>query len=321
MWQTGQTVRKNRHFFIFLLPGLLIAGLLLAACGGASGSATSTNSADMPAQSSGAGNTGGTSQGAQPAPSGKPSSSYGPQYLIKALQINMQVKDTRQVASDLQQWINTTDTHSTSAGMNYQQVGDNLYNVTMSFSVQASLYTQIEEYLAGYAASHSGKLLSLQETVQNSTNDFVDSQSQLKNLRAEQQRLLSFMSQAQNLNDTLTIEQQLTQVEGQINNIEQHLNDLQNQTTFYTITINLQPLTVVAPPPPQPQTPWSPGQVLHDAWSAVVSIWQVLLTFLIWLGVFSLYLVPIGLIAWYIRRRRGHPVFSPAAPKSGPENL
>ena len=60
----------------------------------------------------------------------------------------MAVKDTRQVASELQSWIATTDPRASSAGINYEQVGDNLYNVSLTFSVESTDYTQIEEYLA-----------------------------------------------------------------------------------------------------------------------------------------------------------------------------
>ena len=116
--------------------------------------------------------------------------------LIKSLQVNMLVKDTRQAASDLQSWIATTDPRSTSAGIDYEQTYDNLYNVTMTFSVTSTQYTQIEEYLAGYAQQRGGKLTSLHESVQDVTNDYIDTQSRLTNLRGEQQRLLTAVSQA-----------------------------------------------------------------------------------------------------------------------------
>src|SRR5260370_11919021 len=77
----------------------------------------------------------------------------------------MQVKDTRQVASNLQSWISTTDPRSSSAGIDYEQTGDNLYTVSMTFSVGSTAYTQIEEYLVSYVQQHGGKLLSLHESV------------------------------------------------------------------------------------------------------------------------------------------------------------
>jgi hypothetical protein len=211
----------------------------------------------------------------------------------------MQVKDTRQVASELQSWIATTDPRSTSAGINYEQTGDNLYNVTMTFSVTSTQYTQIEEYLAGYAQQHGGTLNSLHESVQDVTNDYIDTQSQLTNLRGEQQRLLTLLSNTTALGDIITVESKLTDVEGQIEEIEAHLNALKNQTTFYMVTIGLQPITPVTPPPPS-STPWSLGQVLHDSWTVALGFGQGLATLLIWLVVFGLYLIPVALVGWFI---------------------
>jgi len=214
----------------------------------------------------------------------------------------MLVKDTRQVASDLQSWIATADPRSTSAGINYEQTYDNFYNVTMTFSVTSTQYTQIEEYLAGYAQQHGGKLTSLHESVQDLSNDYIDSQSRLTNLRGEQQRLLMLLSNTTALGDIITVESKLTDVEGQIEDIEAHLNALKNQTTFSLVTIGLQPMAPVAPPPPT-STPWSFGQVLHDAWSTALGFGQGLATLLVWLLVFCIYLIPVALVGWFIWRR------------------
>ena len=295
---------------------LFILALLLAACGaGGSTTAGSSGSTAAPVNAPGQQSGSSSSQGSTTSSSQKSNSSasYGPQYLIKSLQVNMQVRDTRQVARDLQSWISTADPRSSSAGMDYEQTGDNLYTVSMTFSVESTEYTQIEEYLAGYAQQHGGKLLTLHESVQDVTNDYVDTQSRLTNLRGEQQRLLVLLSNTTALGDIITVEGKLTDVEGQIEDIEAHLNALKNQTTFYTITIDLQPLAPATPPPPQ-QAPWSIGQVFHDSWSAVLSFGQVLATFLIWLLSISIYLVPAVLIGWYIWRRT-HPRQVAASPR------
>ena len=291
---------RNRIVLQGSLGILVILALLLAACGG---SATTGNSAgetsapaQQPASSSSQGSTSSSGQ------STKSSTSFGPQYLIKSLQVNMLVKDTRQVASELQSWIATTDPRSTSAGIDYEQTDDNLYNVTMTFSVTSAQYTQIEEYLAGYAQQHGGKLTSLHESVQDVSNDYIDTQSRLTNLRGEQQRLLTLLSNTTALGDIITVESKLTDVEGQIEEIEAHLNALKNQTTFYTVTIGLQPIAPVTPPPP-PSTPWNIGQILHDSWSAALGFGQGLATLLVWLVVFSIYLIPVALVGWFIWRR------------------
>jgi len=229
------------------------------------------------------------------------SAQYGPQYLQKSLQVSIEVQNPAQAASDLQQWLASADQQATSDGSNYVNTGNNQYNVTLTYLVDKDHYTQVENYLRAYAGQHGNTLLSLQESVQDDTNDYIDSQSTLTNLRAEQQRLLGFMNQAQNVNDAANIEQQLAQVEGQIDSIEAHLNALTGQTTFYTVTINLEPVGSVAPTP-QPNT-WSAIPVWQGAWSAVVSVWQLLATLLIWLTAFGVYIVPALLIIWLVRKR------------------
>jgi hypothetical protein len=238
------------------------------------------------------------------------------QYLIKSLNISMEVRDTQKVANDLQSWISTTDSLSTAENINYEQVGDNLYNITLVFSVQATLYPRIENYLNTYPAQHNGRLISTTKNTQDVTSDYVDTQSRLTNLRGEQTRLLTLLSHATVLGDILAIDQRLTDVEGQIEQIEAHLNQLNGQTTFYTITISLQPSSTVLSPPP---TAWSPAAIWQNALGAALAFAQVLLTVLIWLAVFSVYIIPALLIVWFVRRWRrlqGRP--APAAMNTPP---
>lgn len=306
-----------RHGKKYILSsGCLVVFLLfLVGCGGSAtsgGSAASMNAPVHMANSQGqaaAGNVqGGTnsSAGAQVPATGKPQNEpIGPQYLIKTLKVSMNVKDTRKVASVLQAWIGSTDVSSSTAGADYEQIGTNLYNVSMTFSVRASVYPQIYNYLRDYAPKEGGQLQSFTETVQDVTNDYVDTQSRLKNLRVEQQRVQGLLSQAQALKDVLTIEQKLTDIEGQIESIEAHLNELTSQVAYYTVSISLQPIET-APPPPPPSG-WSAGQAFHDAFAASLAFAQSIANFLIWLLAFSFYLIPAALIVWFVWRVRNNP--------------
>ncbi len=298
---------NNHRWHTLCLVILVLLSILLAACGSTAGpSVADTNSSSMPANvpqrsvgstsmSAGSSSTSGQNKDTTTTPT-----LIGPQYLIKNLKVNLAVKDTRNVANDLQTWISTTDPQSSSAGLDYEPAANNLYNVTLAFSVQASIYPQIQHYLSNYAEDHGGRLLSETESVQDVTNDYVDTQSRLKNLRGEQQRLQTLMSNAQNLGDILTIEQKLTDIEGQIETIEAHLNSLTSQVTFYTVTISLQPIETV-PPPPAP-TGWSAGQIFHDAFAASLAFGQSLASFLIWLLAFSVYIILLIVVIWFARK-------------------
>jgi hypothetical protein len=301
MWH----ITCKHRWSIFGLCSVALLALLVAACAGSGENSASGTvaSSSAPQQVQFAAHSSAYSK--LPASSSSSTSTKGgQQYLNKTLHISMQVDNTQKVASDLQSWISTTDPLATAAAINYQQIGNNLYNVSLSFSVQASLFPQIEDYLNSYPTLHSGKLLNTTLNTQDVSNDYIDTQAQLTDLKAEQQRLLTLMGQAQKLSDVLNINQQLTGVEGQLDSIEAHLNDLRSQTAFYTISINLQP-TQIAVTSPQPQPPsWSPLAIWHGALSASVAVAETLLTAIIWLLAFSIYIVPVAILAWLAQRWR-----------------
>ena len=316
MPSTRRVFASVKHY---LLPvTLLLLTLFIASCGGtmSAGTGASTTGATT---SSGSGSSSGsnpsTTAGSGQKPQ-KPSVDQPAQYLIKTLNVSMSVKDTTKAADALQTWITTTDTRSSSAGTTYNQVGNNLYNVSFTFLVQATLYPQIERYLRDYASQNGGQLVSLNETVQDVTNDYIDTQSRLTNLRTEQTRLLDLLTHAQALGDIISIQDKLTGIEGQIETIEAHLKQLNGQVSYYTVVVTLQPLVLVTPSSPTPNG-WSIGQTFHDAFAASLVFAQGLLTLLVWLLAYSIYLIPAGLLTWFLYRWRKRFLAAPLpTPKS-----
>ena len=285
-------IMKNHKWSTLLLCIVVLLALFVAGCGGATTTSSSgSNGASIPAP---AAHNAASSSNQQKIP-GRPQ-----QYLIKTLNITMEVKDTQRVANDLQSWISSTDPLSTAQNINYEQVNDNLYNVSMAFSVQASLFPRIESYLNNYPIQHNGRLLNTSMSTQDVSSDYVDTQSRLNNLRGEQQRLLTLLSHASALGDVLSIDQRLTDVEGQIEQIEAHLNSLNGQITFYNISISLQPSQAAL----TPSTGWSVSTIWQNALTAAIAFAQVLATVFIWLVVFSVYIIPLALIVWFVRRWR-----------------
>ena len=283
--------------------GLTLMVALLAGCGSspisapAAGPAQSSSSGNTSAAASSGSTSSNTSPGATPAPGG------GPPYLVKALQVTIEVKDTRAAAATILSWIMATDTKSTTMGQQYTDLGDGVYNVTVQVSIQATLYPQIEQYLLDYPSKNGGTLLNLQETVTDVTNDYIDTQAQIATLQTEHQRLLALLSQANSLNNILTLDQQLTTVEGQLQQIEAHQQALVGEVTFYNVTVNLQSTGL---PTPVTQSGFSFGGTLRDAWNAAIVFAGWLAVLVIWLAVFSIFALPVVAIILLIRsiRRR-----------------
>lgn len=308
-----QTSQRKVLFLLSILIFIIV--IFTAACGSSTATTSASTSSNLGAhiadrsvnQSvSNSAAAGGSAQNTSSSATNVSSSSQnsGPAYLIKTLKVTLQVKDTRQSAGAIAAWISSTDPRSTSAGANYTQMSDTAYNVELIYDVQSTLYPQIYNYLRDYSSQKgaNSKLVNFNEGVQDVTNDYVDTQSRLKNYKGEQARLLTFLSQAQNVNDILSIEQKLTDVESNIETNEAHLNLLANQVTYYTVTIELQPL--FSTPPPQVQTVpgWSFGQVFGGAFSASLDLGRSLLTFIIWILAFSIYIIPVLIIIFLVRK-------------------
>ncbi len=291
----------KRTWSLLSLIAIILLAMLVAACGGGTnGSGSAAVPMAGPNQSAQTANGSSSSSGSTSSSPSKSSAGTPQQYLIKSFNINMEVKDTRRVAADLQAWISATDPLALVTNVNYQQVDNNQYSVTLAFSVQASLFPSIENYLDSYPDQHGGKLLNVAMNTQDVSSDYIDSQSRLTNLKAEQTRLLTLESHAQALTDVLALDQQLTDVEGQIEQTEAHLSDLKGQTTFYNITVALQPAEVAVTPPSSGG--WSFSAIWQGALNAIKVVAQALATIAIWLLLFSVYIVPLAVVIWLVRR-------------------
>jgi hypothetical protein len=307
--QTSQS--KVLFLFSFLM---LVSVVFLAACGSGaaatSNAASSMQSAHAPVQKeSAAGSSQSSSSSATDTSSSADASSQstGPAYLIKTLNVTMQVQNTRQVAATMAGWISSTDPRSTSAGAQITQGADaNTYNVQLTYDVRATLYPKVYDYLRDYNLQKgvNSHLVSFNESVQNVTNDYIDTQSRIKNYKGEQTRLLTLLNQANTISNVLSIEAKLTDVEGNIESSEEHLNDLTNQVTYYTVTINLQPFPVTTAPRVTAVPGWSFGQVMSSAFGASLDFGRSLLTFMIWILAFAVYIIPALIIIFLVRRYR-----------------
>lgn len=221
-------------------------------------------------------------------------------YLIKSFNISLAVANPMTSLNDIQSWITQTDLRAISNGMTIQNIDQKGAIVDITFSVQATLYPQIIQYLNGYAANHKGELLNSQESVQDVTSQYVDTQARVSSLQAELQRLHDLLAHAQSVSDIITIDQELTSLETQLNQTEAQLNSLSNQVTMYNVHISLSPLSAVVNPP-SPAS-WNFLTIVQNAWQATVAFGQLLLTGFIWIVIFGVYIVPLLIIVLLVRR-------------------
>lgn len=103
------------------------------------------------------------------------------------------------------------------------------------------------------------------------SEEYKDAEVRVANLKATRARIQDFLAKAANVNDMLTLEQQLERVSMEIDRIEGRMRFLRERTALSTITVTItpkpKPVPVIAkdpdppPPPPPPPPPQPPTAI------------------------------------------------------------
>ena len=130
------------------------------------------------------------------------------------------------------------------------------------------------------------------ESTENVTLTYVSTQSRVKALETEQERLLELLENAETMEDLLTIEERLTDVRWELENYASQLRVLDNQVNYSTVYLNIwevdEPTVVVE------RTTW---QKIGDGFTRNAGrMWDGLVNTVIWILTVIPYLVPLALI-------------------------
>ncbi|MGQ9927398.1 MAG: DUF4349 domain-containing protein [Chloroflexaceae bacterium] len=136
------------------------------------------------------------------------------------------------------------------------------------------------------------------------TEEFVDLESRLRNLEATRDRLLDLLSRADEVEAALQVNEALTDVQGQIEQIQGRMKYLQQSAAFSTITVEVRPVPL--PPAIIEEDGWKPLHVAREALRDLVGFGQGLVNLGIILLIWSPVWLPLLLLAhWGWLRLRG----------------
>lgn len=149
-------------------------------------------------------------------------------------------------------------------------------------------------------------------TAEDVTDQLVDFQARLRNLRQTENSLLEIMKRSGSVGDVLKVSQELSKVRESIEQIDAQLKSLTNRVAYSTITLQLE-AAVSSTTPQQPL-----GLQVQDTWNnathAVGELTTGLIRLMIWLLAYSPYLLLFGGAAWLgytrLKKQRTQPITS-----------
>ena len=132
------------------------------------------------------------------------------------------------------------------------------------------------------------------------SNQLVDLDARLRNLRKQEESLLEIMDRSGSVGDVLKVAQELGKVRADIEQIDARQKNLRDRVAFSTILVNLETATTTIPrsQPLESQL----GETWENAVYGVSNLTTALLKLTLWLLVFSPYWLAIGVGIWLVRK-------------------
>jgi hypothetical protein len=223
--------------------------------------------------------------------------------IVKNADVRLMVKDTDSAIDRATQIVGDAGGYIVSSRVWYQDYyGNNLKYATITIGIPVDEFERALVRLRDLAVQVVDENASGDDV----TEQYVDLQSQLVNLEATRARIQEFLKDAKTIDEALRINQELANIEAQIEQIKGRMNYLSDRSAYSTITINLEPeFPVLTPTPtatPRPTAtpiPWKPGDTFDEAKNTVTVAYQGIANFLIWLVVVILPItLPPALILW-----------------------
>jgi hypothetical protein len=182
---------------------------------------------------------------------------------------------------------------------------------TITFRIPAARWDEALTALRGLAS----KILAEHSTTDDVTSQVVDLGARIKNLQATEQALQAIMNRATEIKDVLAVQEQLTTVRGQIEEMTAQQTHLVAQAAFSTlaVTFSLKPDPVLTS-----KSQFDPKNEVDQASASLVGVLQGIATAGIWFGIvwlpILLFLAIVAGIGLVIARRMRRSMATPAVP-------
>jgi len=185
-----------------------------------------------------------------------------------------------------------------------QRYTDTTYNnvsyahTYITIRVPSAKLEQAMEEVRQLSATGKDGILSESLSGQDVTSDFVDSNSRLRNLKAAEDQLVVLMENTDDLEATMSVFRELTEIRSQIEVLEGHIKYLQESSDLSSLSVDfvaeasLKPIEIGG---------WKPQGVVKESIERLVRSFQDIVDFLIRFGITCLpFLIPLGVGIYFL---------------------
>ncbi|MCS7252497.1 MAG: DUF4349 domain-containing protein [Armatimonadota bacterium] len=212
--------------------------------------------------------------------------------LIWTASISLQVRDVPKMVNEIRQIAISLKGYVSSVSQ-YQE-GDH-WGANIVMRVPSERYNEALQRL-----HKVGEVVSFTEEVEDVTEEFIDIEARLRNLKRSEEHLLELLKRSGKVSELLSVERELANRRSEIERLEGRLRYLTQRVAFSTINVTLTEFR----PRPLPAATFSIVKVAADAFRSVVTVARTLLIGAIWMFMFGVFFgVPMFIIVWLIYKR------------------
>ena len=219
--------------------------------------------------------------------------------IIKTASLSVVVEDVQKSVEDIVSYIEKKDGFLVTSNLDKSGLSLNGY---ISVRVPSALLEETMAYI-----KEMGDVKSEQVDGRDITEEYVDLEAKLGNLKATENQFLEIMKGAVKIEDVLAVQRELSYVRENIDSIEGRMKYLNESVDLSSISVYLatDPSNL---PVVDKEDQWKPFAVFKDALRSLLDTGKGIVNGLIWLGVYLPIFIVVLLVAWavrsYIRRKR-----------------
>lgn len=214
--------------------------------------------------------------------------------IIRTGVVTIEAADARKAAQTLTETVTKLGGFIGNSSEDVNELGGR--TVTIEARVPAARYDELMRSL-----DKLGTVLSRNVNAQDVTEEYVDVEAKLRNLKRTEARLLDHLSRSAKLSDTLLVERELTRVREQVEQYEGRMRYLKHNVAFSSASVTIRDRARKEPLVP-PES-YSTGQVASSAVRALVDFGRSIWTMVVWFAVWSPVWLPGLLFLLYLSRR------------------